>query len=356
MKKHFSFAVGCCVLFTLAACSLTQAAVETPLPDAASVYSTISAQLTATRVNGGPETITVTPLQTITPSPSPMLTVSPLPTSTQPEPPRPAPSVTATPIPCDLAAPGRPNVDLTIPDGTRLLAGQAFSKTWRLVNAGACSWTKDYAIVWFSGEVFGAVREQLMGTTVRPGQSIDITVDMVAPRGTGPHQSNWKLRNTRSVFFGIGPTGDAPFWVRIEVDEAATPTPTSQPSPTIRPTLAALVKGTQEMSAGGSFDLDTGKLLSGVGDDLALQKTDAGGFVLAPINSARLAEMGTQIPGDLECQTANLTAAPVPAVNLKEGGNWCYRTSQGLPGYIRLKTIAAKELKLTFEYLTWAIP
>jgi hypothetical protein len=361
MKKSFSLIPGLLMTALLVACSLPQAAVETPFPDSTSVYSTVSARLTATGAGGTPQMPTqaqsATPPQTPTPLMPPLTATPPgfdMPTLTLPG--TRTPGATVIPAPCDLAAPGRPYVDITIPDGTRLKPGQDFSKTWRLVNAGSCAWTKDYAIVWFSGEVFGAVREQPVGETVRPGQSIDITVDMVAPKGAGTHQSNWKLRNQRSVLFGIGPTGDAPFWVRIEVEEAATPTPTSLPSPTATPTLAALVKGTQELGVGGSFDLDTARLLSGVGDDLALQKVDVGGFVLAPINNARLAEMGTQTPGDLECRTANLSAAAVPAVTLKEGVTWCYRTSQGLPGYLRLKTIALKDMKLTFEFLTWAIP
>ncbi len=364
MKNSFPFWFGCVILWTLTSCSLPQAVTETALPNSTSIYSTVSAQLTATRQIATIEkpalTPSATPQQTISPLPvvtfTPVFTQTPSSTFTEVQTARPKPSATAPAVPCDLAAPGRPYVDISIPDGAHLKAGQTFSKTWRLVNAGSCVWTKDYAIVWFSGEVFGAVREQLMGTTVPPGQSIDITVDMIAPRSAGPHQSNWKLRNTRNALFGIGPTGDAPFWVQIEVDEAATPTATSQPSPTVIPTLTTLVKGAQELVVGGSaFDLDTGKSASGPGDDISLQKADGGGFVLAPINNARLAEMSMPVPGDLDCRTANLTTAPIPAVNLKEGATWCYRTSQGLPGYLRVHT-AAKDLKVSLDYLTWAIP
>jgi hypothetical protein len=243
-----------------------------------------------------------------------------------------------------------------VPDGTRLLPGQTFAKTWRLVNAGSCPWTKEYAIIWFSGEMFGAVREQAMSGTVAPGQSIDITVDMVAPRPAGPHQSNWKLRNSRGTLFGIGPTGDAPFWVRIEVEEVATHTATNQPSSTLTPTPGTLSKGAIELAVGKTADLDTGKMGVGAGDDLSLQKTDGTTILLVTLNGAVLADMGTFVPNAAECLSTNLQASSLPLATLKVGGTWCYRTSQGLPGFLRLTVVSAVESKISFDYQTWAIP
>jgi hypothetical protein len=42
-----------------------------------------------------------------------------------------------------------------------------------------------------------------------PGQTVEITVDMVAPLKPGTYQGNWKLRNASNVLFGIGPNGSA---------------------------------------------------------------------------------------------------------------------------------------------------
>ncbi|RPJ50549.1 MAG: hypothetical protein EHM21_04765, partial [Chloroflexi bacterium] len=118
--------------------------------------------------------------------------------------------------PCDLVQPGRP-LDVTVPDDTRFHPGEYFSKTWRLVNVGSCPWTREYAAVWFSGNELGLVRSQPLSKEVRSGQTIDITVDMVAPQTPGTYQSNWKLSNPKGDLVGIGPKGDAPFWVRIVV-------------------------------------------------------------------------------------------------------------------------------------------
>jgi hypothetical protein len=185
---------------------------------------------------------------------------------------------------------------------------------------------------------------------------VDITVDMVAPRLPGPHQSNWKLRNPRGALFGIGPTGDAPFWVRIDVIEMASPTSTSLPSPTITPTLGTVTKGAVDLLVTIGFDLDTGKLSTGVGDDLVLQKKDPDSLRLVLINGAKLAKMGNQMPNDIECRNAQLEPTFIPIEMLNLGGFWCYRTSQGLPGILKVNAVNSKDGKISFDYLTWAIP
>lgn len=356
MRKYQVCSVTFLFLLTVAACSLPQGAGDTSFPNSTAIYRTVSARLTATGPGIPP---LITPSVSTTSLPSNPPDPSPLPSRTML-------AVTAaevvlassTPvtIPCLRAAPGRPYVDVTIPDGTRMTASQPFSKTWRLLNAGSCAWTKDYAIIWFSGEIFSAIREQTFSGTIRPGQSVDITVDMLAPRNAGVHQSNWKLRDPRGVLFGIGPTGDAPFWVRIEVEELATPTASLQPSLTVTPTPATVTRGTLEFIAGKSIDFDTGKSSNGIGDDLQFQKLTSSNFQLTPLNGAKLVDTGSQAPTDLDCRGVTLSVKSVPIENLKAGDVLCYRTTQGLPGYLRVKSISLKDGKLILDYQTWAIP
>ncbi len=358
MTKISGLLSGLIILLACGSCSFPADGKETTLPNPTTVYATISAQLTATAYFSGqtvtPLVATFTPQVTVRPSPSQDATLLPTRTS--------AVVSTATfipspsQIPCNLASPGRPAVDVTVPDGTHMQAGESFSKTWRLVNAGTCAWTTDYAIIYFSGENFSAVHEQAFNSIVRPGQSVDITVDMLAPRLAGAHQSNWKLRDVRGVLFGIGPNGDAPFWVRIEVEEIATSTASLQPSSTLTPTPGSVSKGTITLEVGKPVDLDTGKINSGAGDDVGLQKLTATTFQLAPINGARLADVGVLTPTDLDCRGSAMTETPVSADRLKEGATFCYRTTQGLPGYLRIRALTLKDNKIAIDYLTWAIP
>ena len=346
------------LLLGCVSCALLPSGTETALPNPTTVYATIAAQLTETTY---PDAHTATlPVATFTPlataSQQPSQAASQLPSRTSADQVPATFTPTPSPHPCNLAAPGRPSVDVTIPDGTHMQAGQSFSKTWRLVNAGTCAWTADYAIIWFSGENFSAVREQPFSSIIRSGQSVDITVDMLAPRLGGAHQSNWKLRDARGVLFGIGPNGDAPFWVRIDVEEMATLTASPQPSITLTATPGNVAKGTVILEVSKSFDLDTAKINGGVGDDVGLQKLTSATFQLAPLNGARLADVGVLTPTDLDCRSSALTETPVAMNRLIEGATFCYRTTQGLPGYLRIRSLALKENKITIDYLTWAIP
>lgn len=133
---------------------------------------------------------------------------------------------------CNQAAPGVP-IDVTIPDDTRMEPGKTFTKTWRLVNTGTCSWSTDYTISVFSGEPMGAPPGVSLPNNVAPGQSVDVSVDLVAPQAAATYQGNWKLRNANGEWFGIGPNGNSPFWVKIIV--AGTPVGTITPTVTGTP-------------------------------------------------------------------------------------------------------------------------
>ncbi len=116
--------------------------------------------------------------------------------------------------PCDAAAFVR---DVSVPDGTTIQPGADFTKTWRLKNAGTCSWTPGYALVFVSGDrMHGAVNVSLPGN-VYPGQSVDVSVDLTAPTSNGEYQGYWRLRNASGEHFGIGAQAQGAFWVKVRV-------------------------------------------------------------------------------------------------------------------------------------------
>lgn len=144
-----------------------------------------------------------------------------------------APSPTSD-LACNKADTGVP-FDITIPDGTAMYAGQQFTKTWRLVNAGSCKWTRLYKLVFYSQNPMGAIHEQFLSGEVLPGQAIDLSVTFYAPTAPGTYQSNWMLQDPDGNLFGIGLNADAPFYARIVVTKDPTPTPTITLTPTITP-------------------------------------------------------------------------------------------------------------------------
>lgn len=130
----------------------------------------------------------------------------------------PAGSAQGTPLPCDRV---RFIKDVTIPDEMDLSPGEAFTKTWRLQNAGTCPWTIGYLLYFESGNIMGGPTSQyLTSQPVLSGEVVDVSVDLVAPMEIGAYQGNWKLRNVKGEGFGIGDDEKA-FWVMINVVEGA---------------------------------------------------------------------------------------------------------------------------------------
>lgn len=107
--------------------------------------------------------------------------------------------------------------DVTVPDGTNFAASTPFTKIWRLKNIGNSTWTSAFSVVFISGEMMSSVSPQYLTTNVIPGQTVDIAVNMVAPPNPGAYQGFWALKNASGVLFGIGPTANSPFWVKITV-------------------------------------------------------------------------------------------------------------------------------------------
>ncbi|GAB4455985.1 MAG: hypothetical protein Kow0070_05230 [Anaerolineales bacterium] len=146
--------------------------------------------------------------------PAPPATLTPLPPLTAtPTPITPPPPTPTTPG-CDRAS---FVADVNVPDGAIFAPGAAFSKTWRLKNAGSCTWTKDYRITYYSGELMNAQVAVHMPYFVYPGETVDVTVNMVAPSAPGNYRGYWILANASGKLFGIGADASKPFWVEINV-------------------------------------------------------------------------------------------------------------------------------------------
>lgn len=52
---------------------------------------------------------------------------------------------------------------------------------------------------------------------VRPGEMIDISINMVTPSKPGNYKSIWMLRNEADRVFGVGTNGKKSFWALIKV-------------------------------------------------------------------------------------------------------------------------------------------
>ncbi len=109
--------------------------------------------------------------------------------------------------------------DVTIEDRTVLEDNETFTKIWRLENIGDCTWTTNYDVFFTSGNRMGAPAVMNMPENVAPGETVDISIDMVAPDSPGTYTGYWLLRDEAGNIFGVGADTDSPIWVRIRVSE-----------------------------------------------------------------------------------------------------------------------------------------
>ena len=211
--------IGLAVLVVMA-CNLPGLARPTD-SGASAIYTaaarTVEAQLT--------EVSLPPPTQAIIPT-FPPPTQGAVPTA---QPPTAAPTNTAvppTPQPTATKAPTQPPAacdaikfvkDVTIPDNTQVSANAPFIKTWRLRNAGTCTWTAGYAAVFVGGDRMGAPNSTQLTGNVAPGDTTDVSVPLTAPGSPGTYRANFKLRNAAGQDFGLGDDGSKPFWVQIKV-------------------------------------------------------------------------------------------------------------------------------------------
>jgi hypothetical protein len=110
--------------------------------------------------------------------------------------------------------------DVTIPDQSYIEKGADFTKTWRVQNSGESIWTADYRLVFDHGERMGSPEFISMPKEVKPGETVDLSVEFTAPDETGEYKSSWMLQNDRGDKFGVGAEGDLPVFVWIFSVEA----------------------------------------------------------------------------------------------------------------------------------------
>jgi hypothetical protein len=219
MKKKQAHLISFIIILIilLAACKpLPRTA--TPLPgDAAvatSAVSTFIAQLTSsagqTAVTQLTQIVQIKPVVTTTPPELIIATLSPIPPTPTPIP----PTSTSVPVACDWV---ELIASITVPDGTLFQPGTPFTKTWRLKNIGSCTWTPDYALVFFNGDKLNGPDSVALSGDVLPGQTVDLSVNLLADNTPGTYTGYWELRNASGVFFGTGSNAEEPIWVNIKV-------------------------------------------------------------------------------------------------------------------------------------------
>jgi hypothetical protein len=190
-NRRFTLAVTALLLAALA-CNLPQPtppASEEPNAAFTAAAQTVAAQLTQSAGNQVP---TNTPGGPPPPPPtntSVPPTIAPLPTNTN----QPTPTTE-----CDKA---QFISDQSIPDGTTMAPGTAFTKIWRLKNIGTCTWA-GYSLVFDSGDSMSGAASSAIANTP-PGGTVDISINLTAPATTGNYRGYWRIRSAGGTLLPV---------------------------------------------------------------------------------------------------------------------------------------------------------
>ncbi len=169
-----------------------------PTPDVSAIRTsaaqTVVAEITLTAVS-----FTFTPLPTAT-EPPVVATETPLPVVTEAST-LPA-GVTATQVLCDSITFDPATVDVNLPDGTQMTAGQSFTKTWLIKNDGSCAWGAGYKLIYagYSDQMSG--QPQALSGVVAVGEEVQVSVVFKAPAKAGEYLSAWSMANAKGIPFG----------------------------------------------------------------------------------------------------------------------------------------------------------
>lgn len=106
---------------------------------------------------------------------------------------------TNTPNPCVVGA--RILGDVSYPDNSEIQPGTPFQKTWQVQNTGSCIWINTYGVVNIGGGTLSAPSPASIPYTV-PGQTVNVSLNMIAPQQAGTYRSVWQLRAPNGYTFG----------------------------------------------------------------------------------------------------------------------------------------------------------
>jgi len=193
------------VLAILALLSVISAACNFPLANSPSdedaVATSVALTVAAVDAQTAPPTATLAQptntlpaLPTITPQMT--NTVSAFPTSTA--------------LPCNRAV----LISEDPLDDKSYNAGATFTKTWTFKNVGTCTWNTNYKLVFISGNAMGGAASKNLTSSIAPGQSVTLSVNLTAPSSSGTYKGVWNLQADDGDNF-------ANFWVQIKVSSVA---------------------------------------------------------------------------------------------------------------------------------------
>lgn len=172
--------------------------------------------------------------------------------------------------------------DVTIFDNFRVAPNDRFTKTWRVVNNGTCTWDSNYIMTFVAGDRMGGQAVPI-GQSVPPGGQVEVSVNMVAPSMGGKYKGYWQMQTSNGATFG------QTLWTEIGVDSGANDGQNNPVSPYIQSFYVSPQSGSDCTTAYWAVDNASMVQLSVDGQEIWRGETTQGNYQIC----RELASAGT---------------------------------------------------------------
>jgi len=242
--------------------------------------------------------------------------------------------------------------------GEQFEAGDTFQVDWPIKNSGTCSWDSSYALVFANGDQMGVNSSIALSSSVDPGDSIVVSVQMTAPSQPDFYLSLWKLEDGDGQQFGMVSPPDAPLRVKIEVVQSANNP--ANPAVIAVPEISVSLPGTLSNGFGETiltnqcFDLVEGDEVScsDPDGDIKYSYSSVMGSTLRSVNGTLNSNSYESAPSESNCESEAYYGMPI---FLNDGNKYlCIETEfDGDTVYGWIKPTSFDAGGMTFNYLLW---
>lgn len=186
MFKKIVFAtLSVAFILTFSGCNIPS---PSATPDVNAAYTQVAQTFEARRT----QEAMLTPTQA--PTFTPTVTNTPAPATNTPLPPTPTiPAATNTPI--SAAADQCSYTGQNIADNTTFAPGAPIAITWTVRNSGTTTWTTDYLVRFYAGDMMGGTAQSKLGEEVKPNQDFNISMSLTAPTTPETYNTIWVITN-----------------------------------------------------------------------------------------------------------------------------------------------------------------
>jgi len=144
--------------------------------------------------------------------------------------------------------------DVTVNDGSEIIADDKVKKTWRIQNCGSFDWPIGCRLINVGGDRLSGPFKGVAVPPVAPQSTADVSVSLVAPQNAGRYVGYWRL---------VSPKGER-FGHRVWVDITVIPRSRSEGKPSSVPSLQEQLSATARVGEEIVRDVvDTGKVVLG---------------------------------------------------------------------------------------------